>query len=216
MDNSHSSKSIVTISNRPASTIKKTTTAKTLIQASKTVDTKQLKNQLEKARQKYKPQTIKYLLIAEAPPDSIDRFFYYDTVRQHDYLFLGVAQALYPDLKAQFILSGRSSEIKVSILQKLQADGFYLMDLSELPLSLTTGDLSSKLASLALKIKNVADTNTKIILIKATVYDTAFSYLQDMGFRNVLNVRIPFPGQGGQVLFQQKFKKALKLAGHNK
>ena len=212
----HSSKPIKTSSNYPATTIKKTKTVKPIIQNSKPVDTVQLKKQLEKARQKYKPQAIKYLLIAEAPPDSLDRFFYYDNVKQHDYLFLGVAQALYPDLKDQFILSGRNSDIKNSILQKLQADGFYLLDLSELPLSLMTGDLSSQLSTLVSKLKNAANTNTKIILIKATVYDTAFTYLQDTGFRNVINVRIPFPGQGGQILFQQKFKEALKLSGHSK
>ncbi len=58
------------------------------------------------------------------------------------------------------------------------------------------------------------EVNTKIILIKATVYDTAFTYLQGIGFRNILNVKIPFPGQGGQTSFQQKFKEALDLAGH--
>lgn len=200
----------------PATTIKKIKIDKPTAQKTKSVDTGQLKKQLEKARLKYKPKKIKYLLIAEAPPDSIDRFFYYDSVKQHDYLFLGVAQALYPDLKEQFIFSGRSGDIKDSILQKLKADGFYLLDLSELPLSLMTGDLSSQLPTLVSKIKKVADTNTKIILIKTNVYDTAFRYLQDMDFQSVLNVRIPFPGQGGQTLFQQKFKEALKLAGHIK
>ena len=79
-----------------------------------------------------------------------------------------------------------------------------------------TDDLSSQLPTLIIKIKNIADKNTKIILIKATVYDTSFRYLRDMGIQNVLNVRIPFPGQGGQTLFQQKFKEALKIAGHIK
>lgn len=212
----HSSKPIKASSNYSATTIKKVKTSKPIIQKEKNVDIVQLIKQLDKARQKYKPKTVNYLLVAEAPPDSIDRFFYYHNVRQHDYLFLGVAQALYPDLKEQFILSGRSNDIKNLILQKLQADGFYLLDLSELPLSLMTGDLASQLPTLVSAIKKAADTNTKIILIKATVYDTAFTYLQTMGFKNVLNVRIPFPGQGGQILFQQKFKEALKLAGHNK
>ena len=37
-------------------------------------DILQLKKQLEKARQKYKPERVKYLLVAEAPPDSLERF----------------------------------------------------------------------------------------------------------------------------------------------
>gem|GEM_PF-614218 len=180
------------------------------------VNTTQLKQLLNKARLKYKPESVKYLLIAEAAPDSIDRFFYYENVSQHDYLFLGVAQALYPELKEKFLSSGRSKSIKTSILKTLQENGYYLLDLSELPLSLMTGDLISQLPTLVKNIKEVISPETKIILIKATVYDIAFSYLQDEGIKNLIDVRIPFPGQGGQKLFQQKFKEALILAGHNK
>ncbi len=173
-----------------------------------------VRTKLEMARLKYKPTKVKYLLIAETPPDSFERFFYYDNVHQHDYLFLGVAQALYPDLKDTFLASGRNSAIKNSILLKMKADGFYLLDLSDLPLSLMTGDLSSQLPKLIGKINNVADEHTKIILIKATVFDTAYEYLKQRGFKNVVNVRIPFPGQGGQKLFQISFKEALKLVAY--
>ncbi len=71
-----------------------------------------LKKQLENARLKYKPVKIKYLLIAEAPPDSIERFFYYENVKSHDHLFLGVTEALYPELKDKYIKSRRDSKIK--------------------------------------------------------------------------------------------------------
>ena len=179
------------------------------------MDTSQLRKQLENAREKYKPESVKYLLIAEAAPDSIDRFFYYENVKQHDYLFLGVAQSLYPELKNSFISTYRSREIKTSILNKLQADGFYFIDLSELPLSLMIGDLTLQLPTLIKSVKKVINKKTQIILIKATVYDIAFSYLQQEGLKNLVNVRIPFPGQGGQKLFQQKFKEALKIAGYN-
>lgn len=185
---------------KKAATVKHTKTTTTNIS--------QLKKQLENARQKYKPGTVKYLLVAEAPPDSLERFFYYETVRQHDYLFLGVAEALYPKLKEQFLLSGRSSEMKTKILQKLQQDGFYLLDLSELPLSLLEMDLKSQLPSLVDKINSIADENTRIILIKANVYDIAFYYLKQK-FKNVIDQRITFPGQGGQRKFQDEFKQAL-------
>lgn len=188
---------------KKAATVKQTKATET------TTDISQLKKQLEKARQKYKPETVKYLLVAEAPPDSLERFFYYETVRQHDYLFLGVAEALYPKLKEQFLLSGRSGEIKTKILQTLQQDGFYLLDLSELPLSLLETGLQSQLPSLVDKINSTADDNTQIILIKANVYDIAFYYLKQK-FKNVIDQRITFPGQGGQRKFQDEFKQALK------
>ena len=178
-------------------------------------DISQLKQRLDKARLKYKPNLVKYLLIAEAPPDSLERFFYYDDVHQHDHLFLGVAQALYPNFKDKFLASGRDRDIKNSILLKFKSYGFYLLDLSELPLSIMTGDLSDQLVTLIGNIRKVADEKTKIVLIKATVYDTAFRYLQREGFENVVNVRIPFPGQGGQKLFHTKFKEALRLIRYN-
>lgn len=207
----HSSKGKSTVSNYSSTNqqTKKVATVKPTKTTETTTDISQLKKQLEKARQKYKPKTLKYLLVAEAPPDSLERFFYYDNVRQHDYLFLGVAEALYPKLKEQFLLSGRSSEIKNSILQTLQQDGFYLLDLSELPLSLLDTDLQSQLPSLVDKINSVADDNTQIILIKANVYDIAFYYLKQK-FKNVIDQRITFPGQGGQRKFQDEFKQALK------
>ena len=77
------------------------------------------------------------------------------------------------------------------------------------------GNLSAQLPTLIEKIKEVADEQTKIILIKATVYDTAFHFLQEEGFKNVVDIRIPFPGQGRQILFQTKFDEALKLANHH-
>lgn len=175
----------------------------------------ELETKFKTARHKYKPAMLKYLLIAEAPPDSVERFFYYENVREHDDLFLGIAQALYPDAKDNYLAGGRNSDIKNSLLLMFKAEGFYLMDLSDLPLSLMKGDLSSQLPTLLEKIRNVADEKTKIILIKATVYDTAFDFLKQEGFVNLVDVRIPFPGQGGQKLFQTQFSEALKLAGYD-
>lgn len=170
--------------------------------------------EIEKARLKYKPNVVKYLLIAEAPPDSIDRFFYFENVRQHDYLFLGVAQALYPKLKTQFITEGRKEETKKEILEKLQSEGFYLLDLSDLPLSLLDGKLQEQLPNLKKKIEEVVENDTKIILIKANVYDLAYPYLVSQGIKNIIDERISFPGQGGQIKFQVEFAEALKEAGY--
>lgn len=212
----HSSKRNAATSNNP--TVKLTTKTVAKMQTKQntetSVDISEFKQQLEKARLKYKPDSVKYLLIAEAPPDSLDRFFYYENVHQHDYLFLGVAEALYPELKDRFIASRRDNKIKRSILLEFQTDGFYLLDLSELPLSILKNNLASQLAYLIEKIEQVANKETKIILIKATVYDTAFYTLKRYGFDNVINLRIPFPGQGGQRLFQTEFRKALELVSY--
>jgi len=54
----------------------------------------------------------------------------------------------------------------------------------------------------------------KCVLIKVNVYDTAYSYLVEQGFKNVFDFRLPFPGQGGQEKFQLEFNKALKSVGY--
>jgi len=168
--------------------------------------------QFDRARNKYKPKKVKYLLIAEAPPDNLSRFFYYESVINHDYLFLGIAKSLFPKLKNLYIESNRNPKIKELILKKIQQDGFYLLDLSPVPLSLLETSLSSQMLYLNQNIKNVINKETKIILIKTNVYDIAFETL-NRNFENVINCRIPFPGQGWQKEFQIKFKKALDIAG---
>lgn len=175
---------------------------------------KEILKNIEEARLKYKPNLVKYLLVAEAPPESVDRFFYFENVKQHDYLFLGVAQALYPNLKDRYLAEGRNTETKKEILEKMKSEGFYLIDLSDLPLSLIEGDLKDQLPNLNKKIEAVAKDATKIILIKANVYDLAYQYLVSEGVKNIIDQRITFPGQGGQIKFQVEFAKALKEAGY--
>jgi predicted ATPase len=178
------------------------------------MDVTELHRKLTIARLKYKPEIIKYLLIAEAPPDNLVRFFYYEDVHKHDQLFLGVAQVLYPDLKEEFLSSGRDKEIKKQILQKFSDDGFYLLDFSELPLSLHSKPLKSQLSKLITKLSSEINVDTKIILISTSVYDLAYSKLYLYGFANIVNVRIPFPGQSWQNKFNLEFKRALDLAGY--
>src|SRR5690606_13965994 len=71
-----------------------------------------LLEKLEQAREKYKPAKIDLLLVAEAAPDSLDRFFYYEDVKSEDFLFLGVVEVLNPALKEAYLRTGRNSEAK--------------------------------------------------------------------------------------------------------
>ena len=173
----------------------------------------ELREKLNNSRLNYKPDIIKYLLIAQAPPDSIERFFYYTNVPKHDYLFLGIIGVLYPNLKKEFLESGRNADIKESILLKFKEEGFYLIDLSEFPISYITTSLKDQLPKLADNIKKLADANTRIILIKSDVYEIAFRYLKDR-FKNIIDIKIPFPCCGHQNDFKLMFSKALKLAGY--
>ncbi len=193
-------------SNYPSQkTIKKTITNKNITQE---IDFNHTKTKIEEARLIYKPLNIKYLLVGEAPPESLDRFFYFSNVKTSDWLFLGVMQALYPLKKEEYLSKKRDSILKEKMLKKFQEDNFYLVDLLDYPLSFYSDNLKETTKDLVEKIKELANESTQIILIKANVYDTAYQVLSTKGF-NVIDKRIDFPASGGQLKFQKKFREAL-------
>lgn len=166
---------------------------------------------IELARLKYKPERIKLLLIAEAPPDDIQRFFYYEDVHERDYLFLGIVEAISPDVKTKYIDSNRNPKVKRMVLEWLKELGVYLIDLSDKPIHGNRDDLPTNLPSLIAKVKSLINDDTVISLVKVNVYDTAFDILNKK-FNNVVNLRIDFPSSGNQKKFQEKFTKVLELA----
>ncbi len=167
---------------------------------------------IQSARNKYRPDNIKFLLIAESPPNSVDRFFYYADVKRADWLFLGIMGALYPEAEEAYMKQGRPQELKQSLLRKFQSDGFYLLDMLDIPIARYSGKLEDAVPALIKKIEEVASREIPIILIKASVYDAAAQVLTRDGFK-VVAVRIPFPGQGWQPQFKAEFVRALAYAG---
>lgn len=90
-------------------------------------------DKFEIARKKYKPDTIKFLLVAETPPKSdSDRFFYFENVDRQDSLFIEIVKVLYPQIVDKYDIQ----EIRINksyFLNKLKEDGFYLIDSLEEP-----------------------------------------------------------------------------------
>ena len=83
----------------------------------------------EAARKKYKPERIRWLLIAEAPPDSLDRFFYFERVFEKDYLYMETMRVLFPNASESDL-----RHRKVQYLQWFKANGFYLIDVMDEPI----------------------------------------------------------------------------------
>ncbi len=148
------------------------------------------------------------LLIAEAPPDSLDRYFYFEDVRKHDSLFLETMGVLYPELKQRYLASGRDKTMKIELLENFKEDGYWLMDLSEVPCSLLNDSLVSFVPSLLERLEKFVGKETPIILIKSSIYDICYLPLISNGY-NVNQERIPFPGSGQQRVFREKFRKAV-------
>lgn len=165
-------------------------------------DVQYLKEAYAKATAKYKPRQIKTLLIAEAPPCNLDRFFYFEDVKVQDSLFLEIMGVLYPDKKVRYLKSGRPTEGKVELLEMFAEDGYLLIDLYETPVAPFSD--AEAIASLLARLQKLIDKTTKLILIKANVFDLCYSSLKQKGY-NVINERLPFPGSGQQKVFREKF-----------
>ncbi len=168
-----------------------------------------LKEVYTTAANRYKPRPIKLLLIAEAPPCNLDRFFYFEDVKKQDSLFLEIMGVLYPDEKEAYLASGRETDRKKDLLEMFRNDGYWLTDLSEVPPELTGQSLESCVPGLVKRLQKHITPDTPVVLIKANVYDLLYPVLSEQGYK-VIAERLPFPGSGQQRVFREKFKKIIE------
>jgi hypothetical protein len=145
---------------------------------------------------KYRPQEIDLLLVAEAPPAALDRYFYFSDVATQDSLFRYVVRTV--------LTTEPRRDRKKEQLEALQRAGVFLVDLSLDP---DFGPLSGYVSGLIRRIRALKP--RRIILVKASVYDAAFAALNDACLP-VLDARIPFPGSGHQIEFEKAMRLALK------
>ena len=176
----------------------------------------EIKKQIEQARRKYLPEKVTMLLVGEAPPDALDRFFYYENVKDKDFLFIGVMKILESEsVISHYINMGRPTNEKRRLLESFKSKGYYLMDLSPVPagIEMPESHMYEFLSELKqLETDGHIDKETPIILIKANVYDCLYWRLIGEGYKNVVNERIPFPSSGQQKKFAEKFRYAIKIA----
>jgi hypothetical protein len=125
-------------------------------------DARKARDRRARAASKYKPETVEILLVAEAPPRDPFRYFYFEHVQEHDSLFRYVARGALNEEPTR--------ENKPELLSQLKESGIFLIDLSLDPLNGV--DLEDQVTSLAERAQALRP--SRIILIKATVYDAAF------------------------------------------
>jgi len=170
----------------------------------------------ESARRKYKPDNIRFLFVAEAPPRAgSGRFFYFEDVRIGDSLFLETMKVLYPN---EYTDTSIVRLQKKQFLKRFQSDGFYLIDSTDVPMlesspSYKRRQIKSALPSLREKLSKLAVGGVKVILISAPVYDICASPLRTAGFNVINQDLIDFPGSGGQVKFRDKLSSLLVQHG---
>lgn len=167
----------------------------------------------DEIRNKYRPDRIAFLLIAESPPpaphiQSSRQFYYADRIRKDDRLFTNTIRAMYPEtadtpepeLEAQ----------KESWLQRLKQDGVYMIEALEdsQEHEVTKKDRQARIRAtlprLIERVGQLAAADTKIILIKSNVFDVAAEPLREAGF-TVLNTElVDYPGRFNQRAYREK------------
>jgi hypothetical protein len=147
------------------------------------------------AAAKYRPKEVQMLIVAEAPPCDTERYFYFEDVPRHDWLFRYVYEGCYGEKPTR--------ERKAEHLARLRDDGVFLIDLHEENVSQpTAAQLAPCVPGLVERCRGLRA--KKIVLVKASVYDAAYSALKKAGLP-VVDARIPFPTSGQQRRFLEEF-----------
>ena len=172
-------------------------------------------DKFENARKKYKPEVIKYLLVAETPPKAdSDRFIYFEEVGKQDSLFIETIKVLYPEIIEKYDVKELRKK-KSYFLNKFKEDGFYLIDSLEEPFEEKYNSaqkvklIKEKQENLLLRIKKLINKETKVILIATPVFKANYLFLLKNNISVINTESIDFPGSGGQLKFRKKFSQLL-------
>lgn len=157
-------------------------------------------------RDKYRPETIELIILLESPP--ISGKYFYD---EEGF----ISEPLFKALMAAFSISAND---KKEGLKEFKYKGILLVDSTYSPVNdilnnnIRDSEILKNYDNLVNDLKNLdISKKTPIIIIKCSLYDLLFKKLKDDGF-NLINgvIRVPFPSNGNQKLFQEKFSLLLK------
>lgn len=167
-------------------------------------------------RQHYRPDHIKMLLIAESPPpapeiQSSRQFYYTDRIRKDDRLFTNTIRALYPETAE--LPEPELEANKQQWLKRFRDDGWYMIEALEdsQEHEVTKKDRQARihqaLPRLLERVRELAEPDTKIILIKSNVFAVATEPLRQAGF-TVLNTElVDYPGRYNQRAYREKIAR---------
>jgi hypothetical protein len=152
------------------------------------------------AAARFRPDRVVTLLVGEAPPSALDRYFYFEDVEIHDSLFRHVAEV---------VLGEKPTRDKAPYLDALRDRGIFLIDLAEDPID-SKSELPAKVPDLIRRCRAIGA--ERIVLIKVSTYDYAFDALRAAGLP-VVDARLPFPGSGQQNVFKELFGELMLSLG---
>lgn len=178
-------------------------------------------NDYESTRVQYRPEHIKWLLIAESPPpapeiQSSRQFYCTDRVRKDDRLFTNTIRALYPE--AAELPESEMEAAKETWLRRFQADGGYIIEaLEESQQHKVTKQqrqerIREALPRLIERVRALAEPETVIVLIKSNVFEVAAEPLRQAGFKVSQTELVDYPGRYNQRAYREKLAELLNIS----
>lgn len=164
---------------------------------------------VDQLRERYRPQHVRLLLVAESPPncDGGDFRFFYAPEMKQDHLYRSVMEVVFSDFNP-------AVKQKTLWLERFQEAGCYLVDATDTPVNFMDDrdrkrtlleGLPAKLAEL----KALAGNGIPVVLIKKNVCEMLDGPLRVAGLNVVNRGVIPFPSNGNQGRFKVLFRECL-------
>jgi hypothetical protein len=162
----------------------------------------------QQARARYVPPRTRVLFVAQAPPLSLERYFYFEDVRNGDWLWIALMKELFP---VEWGETSKERKRKREWLAKFkkQENGYLLIEAVEEPIG---GSSAARVRQIKAAAKSSISEVKRIkprciVLIKATVFDGLFRELKTAGLRVMNTKSLPFPSSGRQKEFHRKFRR---------
>jgi hypothetical protein len=163
----------------------------------------------EELRERYRPTRLRYLLIAESPPDpgEGERRFFYSPTLTIDNLYRSVAEAIYGER------DDVDTRDKPAVLERLREDGFWLIDAVEYPVNkLASSDRARAIREGVPRLiaKCIAQgPEHGAIICHGKVYAATAQALRDAGVPVLHDEALPFPLGNWRARFVEGFRRAL-------
>lgn len=166
---------------------------------------KPFQSRYQKAANKYRPWKTRVLFVAEAPPLSVDRYFYFEDVRRDDWLWIALMKRLFT---SEWGETRHERKWKRYWLLKFQKNNYQLIDSVKTPIAGSSAARSKLIRARAPQlISEIRAINPKrIILITATVHQALVQELEDAGLHVINSEALPFPASGHQTEFHRSLR----------
>ena len=176
----------------------------------------------DELRQQYRPEHIKLLLVAESPPPSENiggsRHFYRSAQpRREDRLFNNTIWALYPAASEK--TEDELQAEKESWLRRLQADGVYMIEALEISQAHKVekkdrqARIKEALPRLIERVGELAEDDTRLVLVKSNVFVAAAEPLRAAGFTVLNTALVDYPGHYNQQAYKEKLSRLARESG---